>query len=50
MATTVVGGDERRYELIDGVSYAMSPSPTRHHQKGTGDIYRQVANATEGAE
>ncbi|MGM0517677.1 MAG: Uma2 family endonuclease [Pseudomonadota bacterium] len=43
-------GDELRYELIDGVAYAMSPSPTRHHQEVTGEIYRQAANATEGAE
>jgi Uma2 family endonuclease len=43
-------GDERRYELIDGVAYAMSPSPTRHHQEVTGEIYRQAANATEGGE
>ncbi|MFO7808817.1 Uma2 family endonuclease [Guyparkeria sp.] len=35
-------GDERRYELIDGVAYAMSPSPTRHHQEVTGEIYYQA--------
>jgi len=35
-------GDDVRYELIDGVAYAMSPSPTRHHQEVTGEIYYQA--------
>lgn len=49
------GGDYRRwdhdvrYELIDGMAYAMPPSPTRPQQEGTGRIYRQAANAMAGA-
>ncbi|MDP2751075.1 MAG: Uma2 family endonuclease [Rhodocyclaceae bacterium] len=36
-----------RYELVDGVAYAMS-SPRRRHQEVLGEIFRQVANALEG--
>jgi Uma2 family endonuclease len=42
-------GDEDRYELIDGVAYAMSPAPLRIHQEVAGEIYRQTANTLEGA-
>jgi len=34
-------GDER-YELIDGVAYAMSPAPTMGHQSVTGNIYHHI--------
>ncbi len=37
--------DDRRYELIDGVAYAMTPAPTRRHQEVLLEIARQVANA-----
>lgn len=37
--------EETRYELIDGVAYAMVPAPTRQHQEILGEIFRQVANA-----
>jgi Uma2 family endonuclease len=40
--------DEVRYELIDGVAYAMSPAPGRFHQELAGEIYRQIANALLG--
>lgn len=40
--------DDTRYELIDGVAYAMAPAPTRLHQEVAGEIYRQAANALEG--
>ncbi len=39
--------DEKRYELIHGFAYAMSPAPSIAHQDVVGEIYRQVANALE---
>jgi len=39
--------DEPRYELIDGVTYAMT-GPARRHQEVLGEIFRQVANALTG--
>ena len=41
-------GDEVRYELIDGVAYAMSPAPTRTHQILVGELFFQVKNALNG--
>ena len=35
--------DETRYELIDGVAYAMS-APSVVHQRILGELYRQLAN------
>jgi Uma2 family endonuclease len=40
--------EETRYELIDGVAYAMAPAPSRRHQEVLGELFRQVANALEG--
>lgn len=40
--------DDCRYELIDGIAYAMAPAPTRKHQIAVGEIYRQVADALDG--
>jgi Uma2 family endonuclease len=40
--------DDTRYELIDGIAYAMSPAPTRRHQTSTGELFRQIANALQG--
>ena len=37
--------DDIRYELIDGVAYAMAPAPTRVHQEVLLELARQVANA-----
>ncbi|MCX8086953.1 MAG: Uma2 family endonuclease [Rhodocyclaceae bacterium] len=37
-----------RWELIDGVAYAMGPAPARIHQKVLGELFRQVANALQG--
>ena len=34
-----------RYELIDGLAYARSPSPRRRHQEIAGEMHRQMANA-----
>ena len=37
-----------RYELIDGIAYAMSPAPDLAHQDVVGEIYRQAANILAG--
>ena len=37
-----------RYELIDGLAYAMSPAPQRRHQEISGEIFRQASNALKG--
>jgi Uma2 family endonuclease len=37
-----------RYELIDGVAYAMVPAPGRRHQEIVGELFRQIADALEG--
>lgn len=39
---------EVRYELIDGVAYAMAPAPSPRHQAIAFEIARQVADALEG--
>lgn len=39
--------EEVRYELLDGVAYAMA-GPDLAHQEIVGDVYRQLANALEG--
>lgn len=31
--------DEERWDLIDGVPYAMSPAPTRNHQELSGNLH-----------
>jgi Uma2 family endonuclease len=40
---------DERWELIDGIAYAMGPAPLRWHQKVLGNIFHQVAAALEGA-
>jgi len=40
--------EDARYELLDGVAYAMSPAPTIAHQDIVLEILRQVADALEG--
>ena len=40
--------DDVRYELIDGIAFAMAPAPLRVHQEILGAIYREVANALDG--
>jgi Uma2 family endonuclease len=37
--------EEERFELIDGVAYAMSPAPGRKHQRMVSELNRQIANA-----
>ncbi len=34
---------DERWELIDGVAYAMSPAPSRQHQEICGTLYRQFS-------
>ena len=41
--------DDARYELIDGVAYAMAPAPSRRHQEVTLELARQIADALDGA-
>ena len=35
--------DDRRWELIDGVAYAMAPAPNWRHQELAGEVFRQIA-------
>lgn len=41
--------DDVRYELIDGVAYAMGPAPVRRHQGILLELARQVANILDGS-
>jgi Uma2 family endonuclease len=36
---------EGRWEIIDGIPYAMSPAPSMRHQLITGNIIRELGNA-----
>ena len=36
--------DDKRWELIDGIAYAMAPGPSFSHQSILGNIYRQISN------
>ena len=40
--------DDERWELIDGIAYAMSPAPSRRHQEMSGEVFRQIANHLKG--
>lgn len=39
--------EDMRYELIDGIAYAMGPAPTRRHQEVAGEVFRQIADALD---
>ncbi|MDN5872662.1 MAG: Uma2 family endonuclease [Nitrococcus sp.] len=39
--------EDVRYELIDGIAYAMAPAPVRIHQELVGEMFRQIANQLE---
>jgi Uma2 family endonuclease len=41
--------EDQRYELIDGVAYAMAPAPSRQHQRLVFELAREVANVLEGS-
>ena len=40
--------DGVRYELIDGVAFMMSPSPSRIHQEIIGELYIQIRQFLKG--
>lgn len=40
--------EDHRYELIEGVAYAMTPAPNRLHQRLLAEIFRQIAEALDG--
>jgi len=40
--------DGERWELINGVSYLMSPAPLQAHQRISGELFRQLANFLKG--
>ncbi len=42
--------EDQRYELIDGVAYAMSPAPLRRHQRLVGELFRQIADALDDSD
>lgn len=35
---------DERFELVDGIPYAMSPAPSRRHQEIAGALFNQVYN------
>jgi Uma2 family endonuclease len=40
--------ENERWELIDGIAYAMSPAPRIPHQNHAGDLFRKLGNFLEG--
>jgi len=40
--------DSERWELIEGVPYAMSPAPSPVHQRLSSRLHRQLANFLDG--
>ncbi len=40
--------DGKRWELIDGVPYDMTPAPSFKHQRIVGNFYRKIADRLEG--
>ena len=40
--------EEMRYELIDGIVYAMSPSPSQAHQTIVGRLFRKIGDFLDG--
>ena len=40
--------DDERWELIDGVAYAMAPGASEGHQSISGEIFRQLSNFLKG--
>src|ERR1700724_3853005 len=41
---------EGRWEIIDGIPYAMSPAPSLRHQLVTGNIIGELRNALKSTE
>jgi Uma2 family endonuclease len=40
--------DTERWELIEGIPYAMSPAPTLGHQRISGELFGQLYNFLKG--
>jgi len=40
--------DSERWELIEGIPYAMSPAPSQHHQEISGELHLQLATFLKG--
>jgi len=40
--------ENERWELIDGIAYAMSPAPRIPHQNHAGNLFRKLGNFLEG--
>jgi len=40
--------NDDRWEIIDGIAYAMSPAPGRRHQELSGELFRQISNHLKG--
>jgi len=40
--------DEKRWELIDGIAYEMTPAPSRTHSLISGKLFRMLGNFLEG--
>ena len=40
--------EDCRYELVDGIAYAMAPAPARRHQEVVLEVARQIADALDG--
>lgn len=41
-------GDDERWELIDGIAYAMAPGPSEPHQGVSNELARQLSNHLHG--
>lgn len=46
-ADCLTWGENERIEIIDGETFIM-PTPSRIHQKISGELFRQLANYLEG--
>jgi len=40
--------DNKRWELIDGVAYDMTPAPSFRHQRVVGNLFRIIADGLDG--
>ena len=45
----LAGPEDVRYELIDGIAYAMSPAPTVSHQEVVLELSRQIDEALDAS-
>ncbi len=41
-------GDEQRWEIVDGVAYAMSPAPSPRHQAVAGNLFARLLQTLSG--